>query len=168
MLVCSSVDSISSQPAPPAIELEGDELSELGRDDCHRIFLSIQAVSRGEQGLISRRASYVVSCTMGTSWSRARSADSSLSAMPSPCRRRSSAGVTSTIPIRDFARLLSISRSNGVPRATSFSLNQTRTPRDSSRSCSSLAAPGRPTHGRGRRPEGQAVAPALRRCRGRA
>ena len=39
-------------------------------------------------GLTSRRASYVVSCTMGTSWSRARSAESSLSAMPSAGRRR--------------------------------------------------------------------------------
>ena len=49
-LDCSSVDSISSQPATPAIELEGDQLGQLGRDDCHRIFLSIQAVSRGKQG----------------------------------------------------------------------------------------------------------------------
>src|SRR3989440_585202 len=55
------------------------------------------------RGVTSRRASYVVSCTTGTSRSRARSADSSLSAIPSPCRRRSSAGVTSTIPTRDFA-----------------------------------------------------------------
>ena len=42
---------------------------------------------------------------------------------PLPWRRLSSAGVTSTIPTRDFASPLSISRSNGVPRATSFSLN---------------------------------------------
>ena len=98
------------------------------------------------RGLTSRRASYVVPCTMGTSRSRARSAESSLSAMPSPWRRRSSAGVTSTIPTREFANPLSISRSNGVPRPTSFSLNQTETPRDSSRSCSSLAAPARSSH----------------------
>jgi hypothetical protein len=105
----------------------------------------------------------------GDEWSRARSAESSLSAMPSPCRGRGSAGVTSTIPIRDFARPLSISRSNGVPRATSFSLNQTRTPRDSSRRAAPWRRPvGRPTRGRGRRPEGQAVAPAFRRGRGRA
>jgi hypothetical protein len=98
-------------------------------------------------GLTSRRASYVVSCTMGTSWSRARSADSSLSEMlPSPWRRRSSAGVTSTIPIFDFASPLSISRSNGVPSATSFSLNQTLTPSASRRSCSSLAVPCRSSH----------------------
>src|SRR5579863_2547775 len=83
---------------------------------------------------------------MGTSRSRARSADSSLSAMPSPRRRRSSAGVTSTIPTRDFASPLSISRNNGAPSRTSFSLNQTETPRDSSRSCSSLAAPPRSSH----------------------
>src|ERR1700688_3094641 len=50
------------------------------------------------------------------------------------------------MPIRDFANPLSISRSSGVPRATSFSLNQTETPRDSSRSCSSLAAPPRSSH----------------------
>jgi hypothetical protein len=41
---------------------------------------------------------------------------------------------------------LSISRSNGLPMATSFSLNQTRTPRDWSRSCSSFAAPCRSSH----------------------
>jgi len=33
-----------------------------------------------------------------------------------------------------------------VPRATSFSLNQTETPRDSSRSCNSLAAPALSSH----------------------
>src|SRR5207237_7807568 len=53
--------------------------------------------------------------------------------------RRSSAGVTSTIPTRDFASPSSISRSNGEPRTTSFSLNQTETPSDSSRSYSSFA-----------------------------
>src|SRR5260370_4989784 len=73
------------------------------------------------RGLTSRRASYVVSCTMGTSRSRARSVESSLSAMPSPRRRRSSAGVTSTIPTRDFASPLSISRSNDVPRRPAVS-----------------------------------------------
>jgi hypothetical protein len=66
---------------------------------------------------------------------------SSLSAILSTWRRRRSAGVTSTIPTRDFASPLSISRSNDVPRGTSFSLNQTETPRDSSRSWSSLATP---------------------------
>src|SRR5215210_1817425 len=60
--------------------------------------------------------------------------------------RSKNAGVTKTIPIRDFASPLSISRSNGVPRTTSFSLNQTETPRDSSRSCSSLATPCRSSH----------------------
>ncbi len=98
------------------------------------------------KGLTSRRSSYVVLCTMGTSKSRAKSAESSLSAMPSPARRFSSAGVTSTIPIRDFASPLSISRSKDEPRRTSFSLNQTETPRDSSRSCNSLAAPFRSSH----------------------
>lgn len=80
-------------------------------------------------------------CTIGTSRSRASSAESSLSAIPSFWSRDSSAGVTSTTPTRDFASPLSISRRRGVPRATSFSLNQTETPRDSSRSCRSFAAP---------------------------
>ena len=92
-------------------------------------------------GLTSRRASYVVLCTMGTSWSRASNAESSLSAMPSCGRRRRSAGVTNTSPIREFAKPLSIARINGTPRPTSFSLNQTETPFDTSKSCSSLATP---------------------------
>jgi hypothetical protein len=37
-------------PATPAIELEGDQLRELGRDVCHRIFCSTQAASRAQQG----------------------------------------------------------------------------------------------------------------------
>lgn len=98
------------------------------------------------KGLTSRRASYVVSCTIGMRRSRERSAESSLSAMPSAGRRRSIAGVTSTSPTREFAKPLSIARSNGTPRPTSFSLNQTETPRDSSRSCSSLATPFRSSH----------------------
>ena len=36
-------------PATPAIELEGDQLGELGRDVCHRIFCSTHAASRAEQ-----------------------------------------------------------------------------------------------------------------------
>ena len=36
-------------PASPAIELEGDQLGEFGRDVCHRIFCSTQAASRAEQ-----------------------------------------------------------------------------------------------------------------------
>jgi hypothetical protein len=47
---CSRVDSISSQPATLAIKLEGEQLGELGRDVCHRIFCSTQAASRAEQG----------------------------------------------------------------------------------------------------------------------
>ena len=36
---------------PPAqLELGGDQLGELGRDLCHRIFCSTQAASRAEQG----------------------------------------------------------------------------------------------------------------------
>jgi hypothetical protein len=37
-------------PTTPAIKLEGDQLGELGRDVCHRIFCSTQAASRAEQG----------------------------------------------------------------------------------------------------------------------
>ena len=36
--------------ATPAIELGGNQLGELGRDICHRIFCSAQATSRSEQG----------------------------------------------------------------------------------------------------------------------
>ena len=32
------------------VDLEGDQLGELGRDVCHRLFCSAQAASRGEQG----------------------------------------------------------------------------------------------------------------------
>ena len=122
------LDSPSGMRGSHLAVLKRDQLGELGRDVCHRLFCSAQAASRAEQGLTSRRASYVVSCTIGTSRSPARSAESSLSAMPSPGRRRSSAGVTSTIPTREFAKPLSMARSNGTPRPTSFSLNQTVTP----------------------------------------
>src|SRR5438105_15641855 len=71
----------------------------------------------------------------------ASSAESSLSAIPSAARLLRSAGVTSTMPIREFANPLSISRSNDLPRPTSFSLNQTVALRDTSRSHNSLAAP---------------------------
>src|SRR5437879_9301359 len=71
----------------------------------------------------------------------ASSADSSLSAIPSAARLLSSAAVTSTMPIREFANPLSIWRSNDLPRPTSFSLNQTAAPRYTSRSHNSLAAP---------------------------
>ena len=92
-------------------------------------------------GLMSRSSSYVVSCMIGTSKSRAKSAESSFSAMPAPSRRFRKAGVTSTIPTRDLASPLSISRSKGDPSRTSFSLNQTETPNSSNKSCNSLAAP---------------------------
>ena len=108
--------------------------------------LVLKPVREPRRGLTSRRASYVVLWTMGTSWSRAKSAESSLSAIPAPWTRSKNAGVTRTIPTREFANPLSISRSSGVPRITSFSLNQMVTPRDSSRSCNSLAAPCRSSH----------------------
>lgn len=100
----------------------------------------LRPVRDASRGLTSQSFSYVVSCTTGTSRSRRRRAESSLSAMPSAGSRRSRAGVTSTIPTREFAKPLSMARSKGTPRPTSFSLNQTETPRDSSRSCSCFAA----------------------------
>lgn len=108
----------------------------------------LRPLREASRGLTLRRASYVVSCTTGTSWSVAKRADSSLSAMLllSALRRSSSAGVTNTIPTRDFARPLSISRSKFVPSGTSVSLNQTRTPSDTNSVCSSLAAPRRSAH----------------------
>jgi len=57
---------------------------------------------------------------MGTSWSRARSTESSLSATPAAGSRFSSAGVTSTIPIRDFAKPLSIARRKRLAEANVF------------------------------------------------
>ena len=73
--------------------------------------------------------------------------------------RVSSAGVTSTIPARDFARPLSIARSNGAPSMTSLSLNQTDTSLDSSRSCSSLAAPRRSSQAWQRKGRSRAASP---------
>ena len=37
-------------PATPAMELRGDQLGELGRNVCHRLFHSAQTASRAEQG----------------------------------------------------------------------------------------------------------------------
>ncbi|WP_205216881.1 hypothetical protein, partial [Enterococcus faecium] len=51
----------------------------------------------------------------GTSKSLANSADSSLSATPSPVIRLRNEGVTKTIPTRDFTNPLSISRSKDDP-----------------------------------------------------
>ncbi len=55
----------------------------------------------------------------------------SFSAMPSCSMLLSSAGVTRTIPMREFRSPLSISRISRVPRGTSLSLNQTDAPLDS-------------------------------------
>src|SRR5438552_13364950 len=60
---------------------------------------------------------------------------------PLGCQALEQRRVTSTMPILEFANPLSISRSNDLPRPTSFSLNQTVAPRDTSRSHNSLAAP---------------------------
>jgi hypothetical protein len=77
---------------------------------------------------------------------RARTSERFFSAMPSAWTRRKSVGVTSTIPILDFASPLSISRSNDLPRPTSFSLNQTETPCDRSRSFSFFSVAPRSSH----------------------
>src|SRR4051812_7879740 len=92
-------------------------------------------------GLTSRRASKVVPCATGITRPVASSTDSSFSAMPSASMLLSSAGVTRTIPTREFLRPLSISRSICLPRATSFSLNQTVAPLDFRRSYNSEALP---------------------------
>ena len=102
--------------------------------------LVLRPLREPSNGLTSRKSSKVVLCTIGTSKSRASKAESSLSAIPSPLIRSRNVGVTNTIPTRDFANPLSISRSKDEPNTTSFSLNQTVTRFDSSRSCSSLAA----------------------------
>ncbi len=84
--------------------------------------------------------------SIGMSKSLANSADSSLSATPSPVIRLINEGVTKTIPTRDFINPLSISRSKDDPSQTSFSLNHTDTPFCSSKSCNSLAAFLRSSH----------------------
>ena len=137
---------------------QNDELC--GQFNCYRetnsaIFAATTAIEsstvskplrEASNGLTLRRASYVVLCTMGTSWLPAKSAESSLSATLSLGRRASSAGVTSTSPIREFARPLSIARIIGTPRPRSFSLNQTLTPAATSNSCNSFAGPCRSSH----------------------
>lgn len=57
----------------------------------------LRPLREASKGLTSRRASYVVLCTMGTSRSPARSAESSLSAISSAGRRRNNAGVKGTV-----------------------------------------------------------------------
>jgi hypothetical protein len=65
------------------------------------------------------------------------------SAMPSASMLLSSAGVTRTIPTREFLRPLSSSRINCLPSGTSFSLKQTVAPLDFRRSYNSEALPSR-------------------------
>ena len=102
--------------------------------------LVLKPLREPSSGLASRKFSKVVLCTIGTSKSRASKAESSFSAIPSPLIRSINDGVTNTIPMRDFASPLSISRRSVDPNGTSFSLNQTVTPFDSSKSFNSLAA----------------------------
>ena len=90
-------------------------------------------------GLTSRKSSNIVLCTIRTSQSRASKAESSFSAIPSPSIRLRNDGVSNTIPARDFANPLSISRSKEEHKGTSFSLTQIVTPFDSSKSCSHLS-----------------------------
>ena len=80
-------------PAAPAIELEGDQLGELGRYVRHRLFSSAQAASRAKRGADFAESFIRRFVHDGNEQvTRARSAESSLSAMPSAGRRRSSAG----------------------------------------------------------------------------
>ncbi len=93
------------------------------------------------RGLTSRRASNVVPWATGITRSVKSSAESSLSATPCASRLWSIAGVTSTIPIRDIARPLSISRRSDLPSPTSVSLNHTVAPLATSWSYRSFATP---------------------------
>jgi len=85
-----------------------------------------------------------VPCTTGTAAHAARSTDAfvgdTLSAETAQQRRPHQ-----HIPTFDFANPLSISQGTVYP-ADVFSLNQTETPRDWSKSYSSLAAPARSSH----------------------
>ncbi len=83
----------------------------------------------------------------GMTRSAASNAESSLSAILSGSRLLSSAGVTSTLPSREFFSPRSISRSNDLPSPTSSSLNQTVVSRDFSRPCNSVAGPFRSSQG---------------------
>ena len=94
-------------------------------------------------GLTSSSASKVVWCSTGITRRLASKTESSFSAMPSVLDALRSAGVTKTIPTREFLRPLSISRMRSVPRATSFSLNQTVAPFDFKRLYKSEALPSR-------------------------
>ncbi len=46
----SPFSPVLDRTGSPAIELEGDQLGELGRDVCHRLFCGAQAAPRGEHG----------------------------------------------------------------------------------------------------------------------
>ncbi len=91
-----------------------------------------------------------------------------LSAMPSSGRRRSGAWSHQHYPnSRVHAKPCRWRASTGgTPRPTSFSLNQTETPRDLKRIVSFCAAAGRPRRGRERHHEGQASCQVFIYCHG--
>ena len=79
-------------------------------------------------GLTAYNSSKVTPCVTGTTRLLLRSTASSFSAMPSFSILLSSAGVTRTMPMREFRRPLSISRVIIEPRGMSSSLNHTVAP----------------------------------------
>jgi hypothetical protein len=101
---------------PSGVVLGGRRSGDLGRDVPYRRVPVLRPDRAASRGLTSRRASKVVPWAMGMTRSVASSAESSLSAILSAARLLRSAGVTSTMPIREFANPLSISRSNDLPR----------------------------------------------------
>jgi hypothetical protein len=129
------------------MELELDQLGDLSRNVCHWVFRSVQPGSRGKHR--TDFAERLIRCAVHDRDEQAtrEQEESSLSAMLSFGSRRNSAGVTRTIPTFEFANPLSMVRSNEVPRRASFWLNQTETPRASSRSCNSVTEKGVPQVG---------------------
>ncbi len=87
-----------------AIELHGDQLGELGGDVCHRIFCSTEAGSQAEQRA-DFAESFVRRLVHNGDELVTRQKCGKLFVGDALCwRRPNSAGVTSTIPTRDFAR----------------------------------------------------------------
>ena len=83
------------------------------------------------RGPSSRRASKVVQWATGITRSVESVAESSFSATLSCSMLLSRAGLTRTIPMREFPSPLSISRLSRVPRGTTFSPYQADPPLDS-------------------------------------
>ena len=162
--------SIRVHRRQPPIESRGlTNSASRSRDDCHRIFLSIQAVSRGEQGLISRRAVPGMPHNGDQLLTRLGVPMSSLSAIIFLGDGAAAQRHQHDSDFRLRQSLVNFAKELAVPRPMSFSLNQTVGDTADWRSCCSLAPlPGHPTHGRGRSPDLQATALIFRRFRGSA